>query len=178
MALPSPLPLFILHLFSVLIPSLSSPTATSTLIQSACNSTQYPSLCESSLSGSPYLPPDPTPTDVILAAISVSKYNINVARTKVEAILDSPAPPNINRTNGVKNCMDALLFSRRRLKAAFLALDQQSDPATVADVRAWVTAASNSHTGCWAGLKNVNDTIEVRSIFFFFFSIYAQNNLN
>lgn len=164
MALSLPLPLvFFLPFFSLLTPSLSCPNATMTLIRSACNATRYPSVCVSSLSDSPYLAPDPTPTDVILATISVSKYTVNVARAKVEAILHSSAPPNVNRTNRVTNCTESLFFSRRRLRAAYHALSHQEEATSVADARAWATAASTSHNGCWSGLMTVNDTIEVRS---------------
>ncbi|XP_008798990.1 probable pectinesterase/pectinesterase inhibitor 51 [Phoenix dactylifera] len=128
-------------------------------IRQACKATRFPDACESTVSQSPSLPPNPSPSDLILAAANASAAGLWTARSMLQSILNaSEKASNLNRTNTARICLEVLSYSDRRLSAAF----SRALPAgALADARAWASAALLYQYDCWSGLKYVNDTTQV-----------------
>ncbi|CAA6660339.1 unnamed protein product [Spirodela intermedia] len=126
------------------------------VIQQACKGTQFPDSCASSLSSSPSLPPNPTPSDLILAAIFASTQNLKTAQSMAHSILDSSSG-NPNRSNAAGNCIEHLGYSGHRLSRA--------------DARAWTSAALLYQYDCFSALKYVNGTKEVNDAMWFLISL-------
>ncbi|KAL0535818.1 hypothetical protein IC582_024743 [Cucumis melo] len=127
-------------------------------IAAACNSTRFPDQCASSISQSNRLLQNPTPLQIIQAALYLSSENLKTAKSMVKAILDSAEKiPNRNRTAAALSCMDALGYSEYRIS-----LSNDAIPlGRIKDARAWLSASLLYQTGCRSGLKYVNDTHEV-----------------
>ncbi|KAK3211678.1 hypothetical protein Dsin_016384 [Dipteronia sinensis] len=120
-------------------------------VRVACKATRYPDTCENSLSKR--VPENPTPTQVLEAAISVSAENLMTAKKMVVSIRDYSSG-NKNRTNAAKICLQVLDYSDYRTQSAAYALPRGK----IKDARAWFSAALAYQYDCWGGLKYVNDT--------------------
>ncbi|XP_022750951.1 probable pectinesterase/pectinesterase inhibitor 51 [Durio zibethinus] len=133
----------------------SSPVSASnsSQIRLACQSTRFPQPCESSLTQSSPLPPNPTSLQIIQSAISVSSQNLKTGQSMVKSILDS-SKGNLNRTNAATICIDILSYSDYRINSANDALTRGK----IKDARAWMSAALCYQYDCWSALKYVNDT--------------------
>ncbi|MQL85972.1 hypothetical protein Taro_018495, partial [Colocasia esculenta] len=145
----------LLPLLSLLFLLSLSPASTS-IVEQACNATRFPESCTSSLAKSPSVPPDVTPTDVVLAAISVSAQNLKRVQSMVRSILNA-SPPNANRTNIANICIQILGYSEQRLARTADALPQ----GRIKDARAWGGAALLYQNDCFGGLSFVNTTKQV-----------------
>ncbi|XP_038984399.1 probable pectinesterase/pectinesterase inhibitor 51 [Phoenix dactylifera] len=142
--------------------SLSNHTtsdAPSSQIRQACKATRFPEACESTLSHSPFLPPNPSPFDLILAAANASAAGIQTARSMLQSILNaSENASDHNRTKAATSCLEFLSYSDRRLSAAFF---RAFPTGALADARAWASAALLYQYECWSGLKYLNGTTQV-----------------
>ncbi|XVE86559.1 hypothetical protein DITRI_Ditri18aG0042900 [Diplodiscus trichospermus] len=125
----------------------------SSQIRLACQSTRFTQLCETSLTQSSPLPPNPTSLQVIQSAISVSSQNLKTGQSMVKSILDS-SKGNLNRTDAANICVDVLSYSDYRTKSANDALTRGK----IKDARVWMSAALCYQYDCWSALKYVNDT--------------------
>ncbi|XWS29391.1 hypothetical protein CRYUN_Cryun24cG0025500 [Craigia yunnanensis] len=130
----------------------NSPVSASQ-IRLACQSTRFPQPCETSLTQSSPLPPNPTSLQIIQSAISVSSHNLKTGQSMVKSILDS-SKGNLNRTNAASICVDILSYSDYRIKSANDALTRGK----LKNARAWMSAALCYQYDCWSALKYVNDT--------------------
>ncbi|XP_052196617.1 probable pectinesterase/pectinesterase inhibitor 51 [Diospyros lotus] len=122
-------------------------------IQQACKATRHPDTCEASLVQSKRVPPNPDPTQIIQAAMSVSSQNLKTAQSMVQDILDSSAG-NLNRSIAAKNCLEVLGNSEFRIQSTADALPR----GRIKDARAWMSAALLYQYDCWSALKYANDT--------------------
>ncbi|KAJ4715280.1 Pectinesterase [Melia azedarach] len=122
-------------------------------IQLACKATRYPEICQSTLSQSHNVPPNPTPAQMIQSAIGVSSEKLKTAQSMVKSILDSSAS-SLNRSNAAKTCLRILDYSNTRAQAASDALPRGK----IKDARSWYTAALTYQYDCWSALKYANDT--------------------
>ncbi|KAI9184815.1 hypothetical protein LWI28_001331 [Acer negundo] len=120
-------------------------------VRVACKATRYPDTCQNSLSKR--VPENPTPTQVLDAAISVSAENLMTAKKMVISIRDSSSG-NKNRTSAAKFCLQVLDNSEYRTQSAADALPHGK----IKDARAWFSAALAYQYDCWSSLKYVNDT--------------------
>ncbi|CAK9316357.1 unnamed protein product [Citrullus colocynthis] len=127
-------------------------------IAAACTATRFPDQCASSISQSNRLPQNPTPLQIIQAAVWLSSENLKTAKSMVKAILDSSKEsPNRNRTAAALSCLEALGYSEYRIS-----LSNDAIPlGRTKDARAWLSASLLYQTGCRSGLMYVNDTLEV-----------------
>ncbi|MQL85967.1 hypothetical protein Taro_018493 [Colocasia esculenta] len=127
--------------------------ASTSVIEQACKATRFPDSCVSSLAHFPSLPANATPTDLILAAMSVSAQNQKTALSMVRDVLEASAG-NPNRTNAAESCIEHMGYSERRLArvADVVPLGR------IKDARTWVGAALLYQDGCFGGLKYVNGT--------------------
>ncbi|KAL1326832.1 hypothetical protein HN51_036950 [Arachis hypogaea] len=140
-------------------PSTPTPTpiaAVSPAIQQACKGTRFPPQCESTLSQSTTLPPNPTSLQLLQSAISASSNNLKTAQSMVKSILDTSSDSR-NRTVAATTCLEELANSDHRLSQADDALTRDKTK----DARAWLTAALVYQYDCWNGLKYANDTSKV-----------------
>ncbi|XP_010911792.1 probable pectinesterase/pectinesterase inhibitor 51 [Elaeis guineensis] len=140
-------------------PNPATSAAPSTPIRQACKATRFPDTCESTLSQSPSLPPNPTPSDLFLATANASAAGLQTARSMLQSILNaSEKVSDVNRTNTARICLEVLSYSDRRLSAAF----SRALPAgSLGDARAWASATLLYQYDCWSGLKYVNGTAQV-----------------
>ncbi|XWS33169.1 hypothetical protein CRYUN_Cryun22dG0056400 [Craigia yunnanensis] len=125
----------------------------SSQIHLACQSTRFPQPCETSLTQSSSLPPNPTSLQIIQSAISVSSQNLKTGQSMVKSILDS-SKGNLNRTNAATTCVEILSYSAYRINSANDGLTRGN----IKDARAWMSAALCYQYDCWGALKYVNDT--------------------
>ncbi|XP_027342694.1 probable pectinesterase/pectinesterase inhibitor 51 [Abrus precatorius] len=132
-------------------PSISA--AASSDIQQACKATRFPQQCESSLSQSQNLPPNPTPLQLLQSAIAVTSDNLATAQSMVKSILASSSDSR-NRTVAATTCIEVLTNSYHRISLANDALPR----GRTKDARAWLSAALAYQYDCWNGLKYANDT--------------------
>ncbi|XP_044469228.1 probable pectinesterase/pectinesterase inhibitor 51 [Mangifera indica] len=135
------------------LPKLIQPSEEIPQIALACKATRDPVTCQSSLSESKQVPANPTPSQMIQAAIWVSSENLKTAVVKVQSILDSSGG-NQNRSNAAKNCLELLGYSEKRTQSANDALPRGK----IKDARAWYSAALTYQYDSWSALKYVNDT--------------------
>ncbi|XP_061345043.1 probable pectinesterase/pectinesterase inhibitor 51 [Gastrolobium bilobum] len=132
----------------------SHPTTTATPeIQQACKATRFPQQCESSLTDSTHLPPNPTPIQLLQSAIAVPSNNLVTAQSMVKSILDSSASSR-NRTVAATTCIEVLTNSQHRISLANDALPR----GRTKDARAWLSAALAYQYDCRNGLMYANDT--------------------
>ncbi|XP_031267757.1 probable pectinesterase/pectinesterase inhibitor 51 [Pistacia vera] len=122
-------------------------------ISLACKATRDPVTCQTSLSHSNQVPTNPTPSQMIQAAVWVSSENLKTAVVKVQSILDSSADSK-NRSNAARNCLELLGYSGHRTQSAYDALPHGK----IKDARAWYSAALTYQYDSWSALKYVNDT--------------------
>ncbi|KAE8673945.1 putative pectinesterase/pectinesterase inhibitor 51 [Hibiscus syriacus] len=122
-------------------------------IRLACRSTRFQQLCETALTRSSSLPPNPTSLQIIQSAISVSSQNLKNGQSMVESILDS-SKGNLNRTNIATICLELLSNSDHRINSTVDGLTRQE----IKDARAWMSAALCYQSDCRGALTYVNDT--------------------
>ncbi|KAH7676860.1 Pectinesterase protein [Dioscorea alata] len=147
-----------LLLLLLLLPFSGAGAATvSTTIHAACRATRFPSICEKTLSESPSLPQNPSPTDLILAAINASSSGTTTALTLSHSILSSSSDPN--HTTAARNCIDLLTLASHRLSS----ISSPSSSARLSSARAWTSAVLLYHYSCWSALKYVNTTSQISS---------------
>lgn len=127
-------------------------------IQQACKATRFPATCINTLSKPGRVPQDPTPIQIIQAAITLSSANVAVSRSRVKRIFDSSFG-NPNRTIAAKNCGVGLTNAVYRTALSLREL--QLRRGDTRNVRAWMSASLHYQYGCWSGLSYVNDTKEV-----------------
>ncbi|XP_065006509.1 probable pectinesterase/pectinesterase inhibitor 51 [Musa acuminata AAA Group] len=132
----------------------ANATSPSTPIHQACRAALSPDVCESVLSQlSISLPPDPSGSDVALAALSAASRGHQTARSNAQSILDA-AGSDRNRSTAARNCLELLSLSDHRISAAIKALPAGA----LADSRTFSGAAELYQYACRAGLTKVNDT--------------------
>ncbi|KAL9340280.1 hypothetical protein Peur_066499 [Populus x canadensis] len=148
-----------------LFPSIPAPITTrqtQTDIHLACNATQHPQTCESSLGEANVVPPNPTPLQVIQSAIFVSSQNLTTARSILNSLLASTTNPNI--TTAAKICLEVLGYSQYRISSA----NQSLTRGEIKNARAWMSAGLSYQNDCYGGLiynagnstsKPVNETL-------------------
>ncbi|KAJ7945264.1 Pectinesterase [Quillaja saponaria] len=136
-------------------PPLPKPSVTSVPpeIHIACKATRFPQQCETSLTKSNHLPPNPTSLQIIQLAMVVSAENLKTAQSMVKSILDASVGSQ-NRTTAAKNCLEVLRNSEYRISQTNDALPRGKNK----DARAWMSAALLFQYDCWSGLKYANDT--------------------
>ncbi|KAK6924239.1 Pectinesterase, catalytic [Dillenia turbinata] len=134
-------------------PLIPSQDTTPPQIQQACKATRFPQTCESSLTRSGSVPPDPNSLQIIGSAMGISTQNLETAKEMVQNILDSSSG-NPNRSTAARSCLEVLHNSGYRIGLANDALPRGK----VKDSRAWLSAALLYQYDCWSGLKYVNDT--------------------
>ncbi|XP_062096850.1 probable pectinesterase/pectinesterase inhibitor 51 [Humulus lupulus] len=134
-------------------PESSSVSAAPPIIQQACKATRFQQPCETSLGQPGRVVADPTPVQIIQAAIGVSAENLKKANSMVQSILDSSAS-NLNRSTAAKNCLEVLRNSDYRTSMAIDAVPR----GRMKDARAWMSAALLFQYDCWSALKYANDT--------------------
>ncbi|KAM0954273.1 putative pectinesterase [Dioscorea sansibarensis] len=147
----------LLLLLPLLLLSFSGADATtvSTTIHAACRATRFPSICEKTLSESPSLPENPSPTDLILVAINASSSGTGTALSLSRSILSSSSDPN--HTTAARNCIDLLTLASHRLSFV------SSSSAPLSSARSWASAVLIYHYSCWSALKYVNTTSQISS---------------
>ena len=148
-----------------LFPSIPAPITTrqtQTDIHLACNATQHPQTCESSLGEANVVPPNPTPLQVIQSAIFVSSQNLTTAKSILNSLLASTTNPNI--TTAAKICLEVLGYSQYRISSA----NQSLTRGEIKNARAWMSAGLSYQNDCYGGLiynagnstsKPVNETL-------------------
>lgn len=119
------------------------------VIKRACKATRFPDVCEKSLSRTKAS----TPIDVIEAAITVSRNNLQTAKKMVASIKDSSAG-NLNRTTAADICIQVLDNANFRTDSTSDAMKRGS----INDARAWLSAALGYQYDCLNNLQKVNDT--------------------
>ncbi|KDP24790.1 hypothetical protein JCGZ_25411 [Jatropha curcas] len=129
--------------------------ATPAEIIQACKATRFPDICQSSLSKSNHVPPNPTPLQIIQSAIYVSTTNLKTAQSMVKSILDDSAG-NVNRTAAAQICIEVLGDSEYRISST----DEALPRGKTKDARAWLSAALAYQYDCWSAIKYANDTSE------------------
>ncbi|KAI4317118.1 hypothetical protein L6164_025022 [Bauhinia variegata] len=155
-------------------PRSPAPSLTTTVtpeIQQACKATRFPQQCQTSLAQSNRVPSNPTPLQLIQAALGVSSDNLKTAQSMVEAILDASANSQ-NRTVAAKSCLEVLRNSEYRISLATDALSRGKNK----DARAWMSAALLYQYDCWSGLKYANDTHMVGETMAFLDSLTALSS--
>ncbi|KAL4387873.1 hypothetical protein GQ457_09G011810 [Hibiscus cannabinus] len=130
-----------------------NPPHNASQIHLACQSTRFPQPCETALTHSSSLPPNPTSLQIIQSAISVSSQNLRTGQSMVKSILDS-SKGNLNRTNAAAICIEILSISDHRINSTVDGLKRGK----IKDARAWMSAALCYQNDCWGALKYVNDT--------------------
>uniref|UniRef100_A0A2N9H6L8 pectinesterase n=1 Tax=Fagus sylvatica TaxID=28930 RepID=A0A2N9H6L8_FAGSY len=158
-------------------PPLSSPSSSiPPEIHQACKATRFPDPCETSLSQSGHVPPNPTPLQLINSALSLSSTNLRTAQSMVKSILDSSVG-NQNRTTATKNCVEVLNNSQYRMS---ISTDDALPRGKLKDARAWMSAALLYQYDCWSALKYANDTHLVNETMSFLDSLtqLTSNALN
>ncbi|XP_057815326.2 pectinesterase [Cryptomeria japonica] len=129
-------------------------------INLACQASQYPELCKSSLSQSPLITPNSSPEEIISAAMTLSdgetqkSYN----QSRYLAHLSS----NANYTAAVSDCLEFLDGSLRYIAKSREGL-KSVDQKKVKDLKAWMSAAHTYQYDCSSALTFVNTTKEVGS---------------
>ncbi|KAG2679443.1 hypothetical protein I3760_11G050300 [Carya illinoinensis] len=155
----------------VLFLSLSSashpPSSISPAIRQACKATRFPSPCETSLTQSKHVPPNPTPLQLIQSAIWVSSQNLHTAQSMVKSILNSSAG-NLNRTTAANNCLESLRNSEYRISQT---TEDALPHGRIKDARIWMSASLLYQQDCWSALKYANDTQMVNSTMSFLDSL-------
>ncbi|XP_018815067.1 probable pectinesterase/pectinesterase inhibitor 51 [Juglans regia] len=151
----------------VVKPSPDAPSSISPAIRQACKATRFPSQCETSLTQSNHVPPNPTPLQLIQSAIWVSTQNLHTAQSMVNSIKDSSAG-NANLTAAVKSCTEALSNSEYRVSRT---TEDALPHGRIKDARIWLSASLQYQQGCWSALKLVNDTQMVNSTMSFLDSL-------
>ncbi|KAJ0979691.1 hypothetical protein J5N97_015165 [Dioscorea zingiberensis] len=147
----SPLPLLL-----TLLSFSSGGSTVSTPIHNACRATRFPAICEKTLTESPSLPANPSPSDLILATFNATSSGTGTALSLSRSILSSSSDPN--HTTAARNCIDLLTLSSLRLSAI-----PSSAPLPSPAARAWTSAALLYHYSCWSALKYVNTTSQISS---------------
>ncbi|XP_042519867.1 probable pectinesterase/pectinesterase inhibitor 51 [Macadamia integrifolia] len=122
------------------------------IIQQACKATRFPDSCKASLTKSSNLTQNSKPIEIVQASISVSTQNLKTAQSMVKNILDNSSD-NQNRSRTATSCLLGLNNSEFRHSSAADVLPRGQ----IKDARAWMSAALGYQSGCWSGLKNVND---------------------
>ncbi|XP_041003572.1 probable pectinesterase/pectinesterase inhibitor 51 [Juglans microcarpa x Juglans regia] len=148
-------------------PSPDAPSSISPAIRQACKATRFPSTCETSLTQSNHVPPNPTPLQLIQSAIWVSSQNLHTAQSMVKSILDSSAG-NANRTTAAKNCLESLRISEYRISRT---TEDALPHGRIKDARTWMSASLLYQQDCWSALKYANDTQMVNSTMSFLDSL-------
>ncbi|OAY36067.1 probable pectinesterase/pectinesterase inhibitor 51 [Manihot esculenta] len=116
-------------------------------IQLACQATQHPETCQTSLYQSNIVPPNPTPVQIIQSALWVSSQNLSIAQSMLKSLLASAAG-NQNITNVAKSCLEILGFSQYRSSVSNNTLPFGKSK----NVRAWMSAAVAYQYDCYGGL--------------------------
>ncbi|KAL4183929.1 hypothetical protein AMTRI_Chr11g100730 [Amborella trichopoda] len=136
-----------------------NPNDVSPLIQSACNSTQYPTTCETSLMKTTFPTPNPLAIDIVLASMDLSLESLKTAQSMSKTILDSSSG-NINQSSAAKNCLEFLNYSSMRLSSS---RNQETVKTHIKDVKAYLSGSLLYQYDCWSALKYVNTTSLVNS---------------
>nr|QIR83192.1 pectin methylesterase 34 [Cunninghamia lanceolata] len=129
-------------------------------INLACQASQYPELCRSSLSQSTLITPNSSPEEIISAAMILSYDGTQKSYLQAENLAHLSS--NANYTAAVRDCLDFLDGSMRYIgksRGGLKSIDQNK----VKDSKAWMSAALTYQYDCSSALKYVNTTKEVGS---------------
>eukprot|EP01018_Ginkgo_biloba_P025922 Gb_36012 [translate_table: standard] len=138
---------------------MAESAAISLQISLACQATQYPDLCKSSLMGSPVATKPAQPQDIIEAAFGLSADGVKHSHSLCQTIL-AASSGNFNLTIAAQNCLESLNASIRLISKSSSAplLDKR-----IKDVKAWMSAALTRQYDARSAFRNVNTTEQVRS---------------
>lgn len=127
-------------------------------INLACQASQYPELCKSSLSKSPLVTPNSSPEEIISATmiLSAGETQKSFNQSRNLARLSS----NANYTAAVKDCLEFLDGSIRYIDKSSEGLKNIGQK-IVKDLKAWMSAAHIYQYDCSSALKYVNTSKEV-----------------
>nr|GEX52308.1 probable pectinesterase/pectinesterase inhibitor 51 [Tanacetum cinerariifolium] len=143
----------IITLLFISLLTLLHPTTTATrrhirissdLIHSACQSTRYPQLCESSLSNHP----TSTPMEIIQSALSISGENLRQAQSLSEQILKASTGV-VDHVTAAHNCLEHLRNADYRLKSTVDILPRGG----YKHARAWMSGGLAYQYDCWSALN-------------------------
>ncbi|KAH7520825.1 hypothetical protein FEM48_Zijuj08G0187100 [Ziziphus jujuba var. spinosa] len=154
-----------------IIPTVPTSSSLPAAIQQACKATRFPEQCQTSLSQSRHLPPNPSSVEIVQSAISVSSENLKTALSMVKSILDSSSGSQ-NRTTAANNCLEVLHNSEYRTSLAGKAFPAGK----MKDARAWMSAALLFQYDCWSALKYANDTKMVNETMSFLDSLIGLSS--
>lgn len=135
-----------------------SSSSAAAAIKQACGATRFPATCASSLAKSGRVRANPTATQIILAAISLSADNVAVARSMASKIL-AASVGNPNRTTAANNCGEVLANSNYRTASSAEALGRGG---ALKNARAWLSASLHYQYACQSGLSYVTGTSLVK----------------
>uniref|UniRef100_A0A0D6QUB8 Pectinesterase n=1 Tax=Araucaria cunninghamii TaxID=56994 RepID=A0A0D6QUB8_ARACU len=119
-------------------------------INLACQASQYPDYCKSSLSKS-QLSPNPRPEEIIAAAAALSLDATRESYLESKRLLSLSS--NANYTAAVGNCVEFLDGSMRYIQKT---RGQELKGLKIKDVEAWLSAALTHQYDCSSALKYVN----------------------
>ncbi|XP_012087640.1 probable pectinesterase/pectinesterase inhibitor 51 isoform X2 [Jatropha curcas] len=117
-------------------------------IQLACQATQHPQTCQSSLIQSGAVPPNPTPLQIIQSSLGISSQNLTIAQSMLKSLLESAAG-NLNITNVAKSCLEILGLSQYRISVS----NDTLMSGKLKNVRALMSAALAYQYDCYGGLS-------------------------
>eukprot|EP01018_Ginkgo_biloba_P000831 Gb_31587 [translate_table: standard] len=127
-------------------------------INLACQASQFPDLCKSSLMKSRVATKHAGPQEIIDAAMEISSDGAKQSYRLSQSILAN-SKGNLNRTAAAKDCLEFLDGSIRWIaQSRSVPLDQR-----IKDVKSWMSAALTYEYDCNSALKYVNTTQQVRS---------------
>ncbi|XAR73186.1 Pectinesterase [Bertholletia excelsa] len=162
---------FPLPLFSKSGSASSTPASIPPEIKQACKATRFPDTCESTLTLSNLVPPNPYPTQIMQSAMWLSSHSLNNALSMARSILDSSAD-NPNRYNAASNCLEMLHSSDYRIHSTTEALPR----GRIKDARAWMSGALFHQYDCWSALRYVNSTQAVHETMSFLDSLIKMTS--
>ncbi|CAN6458513.1 unnamed protein product [Victoria cruziana] len=128
-------------------------------IHQACKATRFPSTCEKALAGSELPAGKPSAVDLIKAAMDATAAPLQSATSTSQSILDS-ARDDLNLITVASKCLFALGNSTYRIG---MSASSDSIRERIRDVRAWLSVALSSLSGCHSALKGFNTTAQVGS---------------
>jgi pectinesterase inhibitor-like protein len=119
----------------------------------ACQASQYPDLCKSSLQANSNISENAGAEEIIGAAMVLSSDETTQSYLHSKQLLTTS--DNGNFTGAVKDCLEFLEGSIRYIAKS---RTQQLNPRSIKDVKIWMSAALSHQYDCSSALKYVNTT--------------------
>jgi len=128
-------------------------------IDLACQASQYPNLCHSSLNANSKISENAGPEEIIDAAMDLSSDGTTQSYLHSKQLLSTSN--NANFTGAVKDCLEFLQGSMRYIGKS---RTQELNPRNIKDVKAWMSAALTYQNDCSSALSFVNTTQVVEKV--------------